>query len=63
MLAIDRCTTLTFRFLVASWRKIYLHIVEFSPIFISVNIYLEYHGMSESEVSKFRPVSAYPGET
>ena len=34
MLAIDRCTTLTFRFLVASWRKIHLHVVEFSPVFM-----------------------------
>ena len=31
MLAIDRCTTLTFRFLVEGWGKIHLHVVEFSP--------------------------------
>ena len=63
MLAIDRCTTLTFRFLVASWQKIHLHVVEFSPVFMSVDIYLEYHGMAETEVSKVRPISAHPGET
>ena len=63
MLAIDRCTTLTFRFLVASWQKIHLHVVEFSPVFMSVDIYLEYQGMAETEVSKVRPISAHPGET
>ena len=63
MLAIDRCTTLTFRFLEASWQKIHLHVVEFSPVFMSVDIYLECHGTAETEVSKVRPISAYPGET
>ena len=31
MLAIDRCTTLTFRFLAASWWKIHSQVVEFLP--------------------------------
>ena len=28
-----------------------------------VDIYLEYRSMVESEVSKVRPISAYPGKT
>ena len=52
MLAIDRCTTLTFRFLVASWQKIHLHVVEFSPFscplkFVPQTAYLS------SEVNKY----------
>ena len=42
MLAIDRCTALTFGFLAASWWKIHSHVVDsfpwFSPIFMSVYI-------------------------
>ena len=63
MLAIDRCTALTFRFLVASWWKIHSHVVDsfpwFSPIFVSVYIYLEFHRTAVSEVSKVHPISAY----
>ena len=63
MLAIDRCTALTFRFLVASWWKIHSHVVDsfprFSPIFMSIYIYLEFHRTAVSEVSKGCPISAY----
>ena len=41
MLAVDGCTTLTLRFLAASWWKIHLHVVEFlSAIFSRFHVRL-----------------------
>ena len=57
MLAVDGCTTLTLRFLAASWWKIHLHVVEFLSaifaVFMSVYIYLAYGGVWSLQGSSY----------
>ena len=58
--AVDRCTALTLRFLAASWWKINLLLSSFprfSPVFMSVYIYLLYSGVWRLQGSSYICIS------